>query len=122
MARRTLRPCAKNGCSNLTRETYCDEHKNIIQKAADSKRPSAAKRGYDSKWNKYRRSFLSKPENMFCVRCKLKGLMTIATVVDHITPHKGDKKLFWDSKNHQGLCERCHNSKTAKEDGGFGNK
>jgi 5-methylcytosine-specific restriction protein A len=42
--------------------------------------------------------------------------------VDHIVPHKGDMRLFWDPRNHQGLCERCHNSKTAREDGGFGHK
>ncbi|WP_144469068.1 HNH endonuclease signature motif containing protein, partial [Bacillus pumilus] len=36
-------------------------------------------------------------------------------------PHKGDKKLFWDSSNWQPLCASCHNRKTAKEDGGFGN-
>lgn len=24
-----------------------------------------------------------------------------ATVVDHITPHRGDKKLFWDEGNLQ---------------------
>ncbi len=122
MARKTLRPCARNGCNNLTKGTYCDAHKNVLQKEADRKRPSAAKRGYDSKWNKYRLSFLSKPENMFCVRCKERSVMTVAKVVDHIIPHKGDRRLFWDTKNHQGLCERCHNSKTAREDGGFGNK
>ena len=27
---------------------------------------------------------------------------------DHIVPHKGDHKLFWDPKNHQALCKQCH--------------
>lgn len=30
-----------------------------------------------------------------------------AQVLDHIVPHKGDKTLFWDSANWQGLCEWC---------------
>ena len=39
-----------------------------------------------------------------------------ATVVDHITPHRGDKKLFWDEDNWQPLCKRCHDKKTMTED------
>ncbi|WP_343040029.1 HNH endonuclease signature motif containing protein [Methylocystis heyeri] len=39
-----------------------------------------------------------------------------ATVVDHITPHKGDIKLFWDRKNWQPLCEPCHNSRKQREE------
>jgi hypothetical protein len=27
------------------------------------------------------------------------GKTASATVVDHITPHKGDTTLFWDNKN-----------------------
>ncbi len=41
-------------------------------------------------------------------------------VCDHIVPHKGDQRLFWDPENRQTLCEHCHNRKTALEDGGFG--
>jgi len=44
-----------------------------------------------------------------------------ATVVDHIKPHRGDKTLFWERSNWQALCKQCHDIKTAKEDGGFGN-
>lgn len=43
-----------------------------------------------------------------------------AEVVDHIIPHKGDKKLFWDSGNWQGLTERDHDRKTAIESSGPG--
>lgn len=64
--------------------------------------------------------FLSR--NPLCVHCFKEGRYISAKIVDHIIPHKGDMKLFWDSENHQPLCESCHNKKTAKEDGGFGNK
>jgi len=59
--------------------------------------------------------------NPLCVECKKQGKITPATVVDHIVPHKGDQEKFWDPNNHQSLCDTCHNRKTAKEDGGFGN-
>lgn len=40
----------------------------------------------------------------------------MATVVDHIVPHRGDQKLFWDRSNWQPLCEHHHNVKTMTED------
>lgn len=45
-----------------------------------------------------------------------------ASCTDHITPHHGDWKLFWERRNHQSLCDGCHSRKTATEDGGFGNQ
>jgi 5-methylcytosine-specific restriction protein A len=60
--------------------------------------------------------------NPLCVLCKADGRLTPATVVDHKTPHKGNKGLFYDVDNFQALCKQCHDSKTAKEDGGFSNK
>lgn len=44
------------------------------------------------------------------------GHITMATVVDHIIPHRGDQKLFWDRSNWQPLCEHHHNVKTMTED------
>ena len=34
------------------------------------------------------------------------------TVVDHIVPHRGDARLFWDEDNWQPLCKSCHDRKT----------
>lgn len=34
----------------------------------------------------------------------------IATVADHITPHKGCPTLFHDPDNLQSLCKSCHDS------------
>lgn len=83
-------------------------------------RASSAQRGYSSPWQRARLAFLKK--HPLCVTCRAKEIVVPATVVDHIIPHKGNKQLFWDSTNWQGLCELCSNTKTAKEDGGFGNK
>lgn len=49
-----------------------------------------------------------------------KGVIYLAEVVDHVIPHRGDLKLFWDHGNWQGLTKADHDRKTALEDGGFG--
>ena len=88
-------------------------------KPSSVKRPEW-RRFYGRKWAAYRKAFLSRAENAFCVRCLTIGRETPAGEVDHIKPHRGDINLFWDSDNHQPLCKRCHSIKTVKEDGGFG--
>lgn len=81
-------------------------------------RPNASTRGYDSRWRAARRAFLR--EQPLCVRHMAQGIVESASVVDHITPHRGDYALFWDKTNWQSLCKRCHDHKTATEDGGLG--
>lgn len=51
-----------------------------------------------------------------CVRCLAEGHYVPATVVDHIVPHRGDQKLFWDESNWQALCKHCHDTKTMTDD------
>jgi 5-methylcytosine-specific restriction endonuclease McrA len=70
---------------------------------SDKRRPNANDRGYDSKWSKARRAFLDKHPN--CAMCGRSAI-----VVDHVKPHKGDQKLFWDKANWQPLCAHHHNS------------
>jgi 5-methylcytosine-specific restriction protein A len=81
-------------------------------------RPSAAKRGYGARWQKVR--MLQLMQEPLCAKCKEEDKIVNATVVDHIIPHKGDPELMWDRGNHQSLCKRHHDIKTATEDGGFG--
>lgn len=47
-----------------------------------------------------------------------KGIVTAAKDVDHID---GDAANDVPS-NRQSLCRPCHSSKTARENGGFGNR
>ena len=75
-------------------------------------RETACQRGYDAYWRSYRLSFLRR--NPLCVECKKSGKLKAASVVDHIIPHRGNKELFWDIKNHQALCTRHHNEKTRR--------
>jgi 5-methylcytosine-specific restriction protein A len=43
-----------------------------------------------------------------CRMCKELGLVALASVVDHVTPHRGDLDKFLDSDNLQSLCKPCH--------------
>ncbi len=36
--------------------------------------------------------------------------LTLATVADHIEPHRGDGIKFWNFRNLQSLCATCHSS------------
>ncbi len=98
-------------------EKYCPKHKALhpINKTylPDHTEKTAA-RGYDSKWQKARKRFLE--THPLCEICKKNGKFTKATVVDHIIPHKGNMKLFWDTDNWQALCKPCHDKKTLTED------
>ncbi len=107
-----LRPCRT--CNKLTNGAYCELHK-----PKEKPRLSAQERGYTSKWSKASKSYLS--THPWCVECEKKGIHEPATETDHIIPHKGNMKLFWDSSNWQGLCKSHHSQKTAREDGGFNN-
>jgi len=46
-------------------------------------------------------------------RCADEGVITLATQVDHVVPHRGDPTLMWDEiGNWQALCRECHHRKT----------
>jgi 5-methylcytosine-specific restriction enzyme A len=113
-------PCNKMGCPELVEpgQRYCDKHKKEYYAAIN--RTVNFSHLYNYKWEQARKRYLK--VNPLCVECLQLGRTTPATIVDHIIPHKGDKRLFWDKSNWQSLCKRHHDRKTAKEDGGFGNK
>ncbi|BFM78631.1 HNH endonuclease [Acinetobacter baumannii] len=75
---------------------------------------SSTERGYGYRWQKARERFLR--SNPLCVYCEAKGLVVVATVVDHIIPHRGDQEIFWDEMNWQALCSKCHSSTKQKEE------
>lgn len=119
---KSKRPCTYPGCGVLTMSGRCEAHKHVERERKqqyDKSRGSAHSRGYTSKWTQYSKDYRSR--HPLCVECEKHGRLILADVVDHIIPHRGDMALFWDKSNHQGLCKRCHDIKTAAEDGGFGN-
>ena len=109
MPQKPRRPCRYPGCPEFCDpgQTYCKSH---MTYSADRMRGGAAARGYDNKWNRARKLYLQK--HPLCTECQKEGRLTPATVVDHIIPHRGDEKLFWDEQNWQPLCARCHDRKT----------
>jgi 5-methylcytosine-specific restriction protein A len=69
---------------------------------------------YDHRWRKARARFLQ--EHPLCAACERQGRVTAAAVVDHIVPHRGDQALFWDERNWQPMCRKCHDRKTFAQD------
>jgi 5-methylcytosine-specific restriction protein A len=84
-----------------------------VKRELDRQRPSAARRGYGSRWRRARADYLAR--HLLCVSCREAGRLVSATTVDHVVPHRGDQKLFWAEGNWQGLCKPCHDAKTARE-------
>lgn len=113
---RAKRPCLVSSCKEYsTNQGYCDKHQDKIRKK-DRERGTAHQRGYDARWEKERLQHLA--DHPLCVDHNKRGYIEIATVVDHIIPHKGDKLLFWDKNNWQSMCKPCHDRKTQLEDRG----
>jgi 5-methylcytosine-specific restriction endonuclease McrA len=48
--------------------------------------------------------------------CEQQGMLTPATVVDHVIPHRGDMELFWREGNHQALCKLHHDGAKKSEE------
>ena len=121
------RACPAFGCPNTQ---PCATHDRVRQ--WEQRRGSASSRGYGSRWRRYTDWFRGAlTRNQVAVlcgarlpptpptrdsRCAAEGLIVLGTVVDHIVPITGpDDPHFYDPRNHQLLCERCHNAKRQRE-------
>ncbi|MHB8124663.1 MAG: HNH endonuclease [Desulfitobacteriaceae bacterium] len=116
--------CSHRGCTTLVESGYCGLHtkdKQAARKQYDNNRPEWHDLYNSERWRKARLHFLRLHPLCECEDCKRSDRLLPATAVDHKIPHKGDYTLFWDTNNWQAMTKRCHNRKTAKEDGGFGN-
>lgn len=90
---------------------HIHKHRRKGDRAAGSWREdkrTAHERGYGHKWRVQAKRFLD--AHPLCVICAKHSRTTAANTVDHIKPHKGDEKLFWDVDNWQALCKHCHDS------------
>ena len=105
------RPCRYPGCPAFCDQgqVFCKDH---MKWSSDRMRGGADARGYNAQWRKARTAFLKR--HPLCVECLRNGKLSPATVVDHIIPHRGDQKLFWDEGNWQPLCKACHDRKTGQ--------
>jgi 5-methylcytosine-specific restriction protein A len=78
---------------------------------------SSTQRGYGYAWQKAREGYLRL--HPLCVMCEAQGVVRIATVVDHIDPHRGNMAIFWDSSRWQSLCKPHHDSDAQKKDNAY---
>lgn len=72
------------------------------------RRPTAAERGYDIRWDAAASSF--RDAHPYCCGCQAIGVVRAAAVVDHIVPHEGDPVRFWARDNWQAACKWHHDS------------
>ena len=120
MPMRPKHPCAHPGCPELIPygEKYCEKHAPLhASEKKDTRAGGSAARGYGYRWQKASKAFLH--AHPLCAECERHGKYTRAEVVDHIVPHRGNMKLFWNRDNWQPLCKQCHDKKTAREDRNF---
>ena len=73
------------------------------------------------RWQRLRKAQLARHPYCQCPHHRGQDKLATATVVDHITPHKGDTTLFWSTRNLQSMTKQCHDSfKQSQEKGGAG--
>ena len=72
---------------------------------------------YDSQWQRVREAVIARDRHIcrICGRPTIDGHATLAPVVDHIKPHKGNAELFLADDNLQTLHKSCHDKKTRME-------
>lgn len=77
---------------------------------------SSTARGYGYRWQQARERFLRLHPLCQCEDC-MEGekRLTVASIVDHRIPHRGDQSLFWDESNWQAMAKPCHDRKTQIE-------
>ena len=133
MAQQPKQPCRE--CKALSDGPYCDKHKGI---------PREHEREYNRvRWltDPFRKLYntarwrkavcpIILARDIYCQSGLLctnpeTGVRDFATEVDHVIPariyvaqHSGDTNSFYDESNLQGLCSRCHKSKTRTERAG----
>lgn len=102
--------CAEPGCGALVPNGRCPTHRRGF---AESAPVYAGHHWYDTaRWRRLRWDvFRSEP---FCRVCRMAGERRLATEIDHIVKHDGDKARFFDRANLQPLCRPCHTRKTSR--------
>lgn len=124
MPNASLRPCAEPHCPHLVHRGRCAQH----TQQQDRVRGSSTQRGYDHRWRRYSETFRSRypfcgmaPPGAPLTRdslCAQQHRVRRAEVVDHIVPISGAYDArFYESTNHQALCQACHNRKRQRERG-----
>ena len=106
---KSLHPCNRPGCPQLTRERFCPEH--ALEAAAESERAreTAVQRGYDHRWSKIRIMKLSR--DPLCERCLAMGREAPAVLVHHRDRNPKNNA----PENHESLCMECHDREHVRD-------
>ena len=108
MPRKPKRPCAYPGCSILSEDRYCKEHKKKVNRDYDKySRKQDIRKMYGRCWSRIRKRYVK--ENPFCEECFKKGLLIPVDEVHHIIPLSAGGTH--DSNNLMSLCRSCHTKK-----------
>lgn len=100
--------CGEPGCGALVPSGRCPTHTRTERAARN-----VHDRWYRTEpWSRLRLEVLR--TEPFCRACLAEGRRTVATDIDHIARHAGDRTLFWDRSNLQPLCHAHHSAKTAR--------
>jgi 5-methylcytosine-specific restriction protein A len=101
--------CGEPGCGVLVSSGRCATHVRTRPMA----QRSAGHAWYSyAAWRRLRLDVLR--DEPFCRVCRAAGRNTVATDIDHIVKHGGDRDRFFDRGNLQSLCHRCHTAKTVR--------
>jgi len=112
MTQRKRQNCCLPGCTNRCEpgQAFCRDHmiwgKDILKGVPEPDEQ-------DPRWQEATAQFLE--ENPLCAFCQMEGKDVPAVAVDHIIPHRGDQRLFWDQHNWEPLCRECYERKTGTE-------
>jgi 5-methylcytosine-specific restriction endonuclease McrA len=130
-----LRPCAGIACPNLVEAGRCP----ACRRGVEATRGSAASRGYDAGWRRFKVWFIHQLIKHGIVpacgarwpgqpstgdsRCHAEGRLVADDLhLDHTPPltdaERHDPRAVCDPLRVQLLCESCHNTKTNREHSG----
>ena len=106
--------CKRIGCTEPAIDRgHCERHASTLPPQKKRTRREWHNLYNTSWWKKARVKVLARTP--LCANCYKYGYVKAAVDVDHIIDHKGDKALFFDYNNLQGLCKVCHARKTNEE-------
>lgn len=108
-----MKVCAEPGCPELTRSTYCDEHRLARRRASDRRRPNSTARGYDASWTRTRALYLKHHPI-----CEDTCCHELAVEVHHLDGRGPSGPLGHEWSNLEALCKAHHSQRTAAEQPG----
>lgn len=107
-----LHVCAEPGCPELSQSARCAAH----SRKPDA-RPTAAARGYDSRWRRTRSAHLRLHST-----CSEPGCLQPATDVDHVDGQGPLGPRGHDPGNLRSYCHAHHSQRTARDQPGGWNQ